>query len=378
MKETVTRCAIHANILLFTLLTAFLAILPCAPVFAAQEGILFEKRQITDPQFGGAVAATVNVPQGWTLEGKVDWPFQTIVKPAYVGFSVKSPADDAEFGFVGPFVSAFHFSQSPNAANEARYLGCSFMPPTKSEDLIKRILEIDKSISGLKVARVDKLAGNAENREKLRKEVLARTAQGITDFQIDEALTYVTFTRNGVSWEGMFYMSARYTFGISNGLPYCGWNAGPLIGVQAHAGKLKDYEKVLAAICNGWTIDPVWVQATDAIGIKLVQQRLLAANEAALAARRAAQSTYAQAEINRSTLNRQSESSSRVMRGWTDTLAGTDRWQGGSETHAAPSGYNYGWSGPNGRTFYSNDSTFNPNTSSSFSGDWSQMKKTPW
>ena len=35
-------------------------------------GILFEQRQITDPQFGGAVAATVNLPKGWSLEAKAN------------------------------------------------------------------------------------------------------------------------------------------------------------------------------------------------------------------------------------------------------------------------------------------------------------------
>lgn len=346
----------------------------------AHEGILFEKRRITDPQFGGAVAATVNLPQGWTLEGKVDWNFQNYVKPAYVGYDAKAPTGDAQLSFAGPYVVACYFSQSPSAAMEAQYLGRLLVPPMKPENLIKKLLESDKTLSGLKVTQVDKLASNAANREKMRREVIKLLTPGsFTDYQIDEALVHVTFTKSGAPWEAVVYLPARYSYGTGrNGVQTCGWDAGPIISFQTRAGKLQSYDAIFTAIFNGSSVDPVWTEAMGKIGNLIVQQRIAAANEAALAARRAAQSAYAQADSNRSTLNRQSESSSRIMSGWTDTVAGTDRWSGGGERHSAPTGYNYGWRASNGNTYYTNDSTFNPNHSSNFSGDWSQMKKTPW
>ncbi|SBW10636.1 exported hypothetical protein [uncultured delta proteobacterium] len=377
MKGNSTQRAMPAIISLFAMLwIMFMAM----PAFAAQEGIRFEKRRITDPQFGGAVAATVNVPQGWILEGKADWNFQNVFKPAYVGYVVKSPADDAWFTFSGPYVAACYFSQSPNSGNEAQQQGRLLVPPMKPEDLIKMTLENDRAISGVKIVRVDKLAGNAANREKQRRDILGQLqgAGAGLDYQVDEALASVTFTKNGVAWEAMFYASARYLTGNGPYGQYCAWDAGPFVGFQAHAGKLKDYEKILAAICGGSTLDPVWVQSMDTIGNQLVQQRIASAHQAAMAAQRAAQATYAQAQRNRSAITSRSESNSRVMSGWTDAITGTDRWNGGGESHSAPTGYNHGWRDSSGNTYYTNDSTFNPNHSSNFSGDWSQMKKAPW
>ena len=356
---------------------ALVAVLLSASAFAATEGLQFEKRRITDPQFGNAVAATVNVPQGWILEGKADWNFQSVFKPAYIGYVVKSPADDVWFTFAGPYVAACYFGRSPSSGDEARQMGRVFVPPMKPEDLIRTTLEGDKTISGVKIEQVDKLAANAANREKSRREVLGglKGAGGLTDYQLDEALVFATFTKNGIAWEAVFHLSARYLYGNGMNGQFCAWDAGPAIGFQAHAGKLKKCEPILAAILNGSTLDPVWVQAMDTIGNQLVQQRIAAAHEAAMAAQRAAQAAYAQADKYRSTLTSRSESNSRVMSGWTDVITGTDRWSGGGESHSAPTGYNYGWSGPDGKTYYTNDSTFNPNHSSNFSGDWSQMNK---
>ena len=37
-----------------------------------------------------------------------------------------------------------------------------------------------------------------------------------------------------------------------------------------------------------------------------------------------------------------------------------------------------GRNGGDGNTYYTNDSSFNPNYSTDFSGDWTPMEKTPW
>ena len=365
---------------LMTLVSALCYVVFSVPALAAPEGVLFDTRQITDPQFGGAVAATVTVPQGWNLEGRASWHFQNMDKPATVEYIVKSPADDAWFNFSGPYMFVCYASNSPTSGNEARQLGRLLVPPMKPEDLIKKMAEGDRSIANVNIVRVDKLEGNAANRQKLRQSILAQTkgSGGMTDYQVEEALVHVTFTKNGTPWEAQMYLSARYGYGSGINGQYCVWDAGPFVAFQAHAGKLKDYDSLLAAIAKGSAVDPVWSQAMANLGFKLVQQRIAAAHQAAMAAQRAAQASYAQAEKNRTSLaSRQSEANSRVMRGWTDTITGTDRWEGGGESHAAPTGYNYGWRGSNGKTYYTNDSTFNPNHSSSFSGDWSQMNKVP-
>ena len=158
----------------------------------------------------------------------------------------------------------------------------------------------------------------------------------------------------------------------------CFTDVGPQIIIAAHRGKLDGFKGVAASILGGSSMDPVWIQAMKNVGDQLVSQRIRDAHAAAMAAQRAAQAAYQRSNSMRETLQRRSESQSRVMQGWTDTLTGTDRWSDGSSTRPAPSGYNYGWSNGSGESIYTNDSTFNPNHSSDFRGDWSQMQRTPW
>jgi hypothetical protein len=75
-------------------------------------------------------------------------------------------------------------------------------------------------------------------------------------------------------------------------------------------------------------------------------------------------------KTRRETFASRQDSMSRVSQGWTNTIAGTDTWSGGGESYSAPTGYGYGWARSDGTTYYTNDSTFNPNHSSNFSG-WS-------
>jgi hypothetical protein len=67
------------------------------------------------------------------------------------------------------------------------------------------------------------------------------------------------------------------------------------------------------------------------------------------------------------------------MRGWNNVLTDTDTWRGSDgDTRSIPSGYDYVWQNSNGDMLPTNNSTFNPNHSIDYTGDWTQMKKTPW
>jgi type II secretory pathway pseudopilin PulG len=190
----------------------------------------------------------------------------------------------------------------------------------------------------------------------------------------------VTFTKDGVSWEAVCYNAASYAFtpDTNYGGQICAWDTSPFVAFQAHAGKLDEYDSIFGAILASVKVDPVWANAVAMLGDQLVKQRIASQHEAAMAAIRASQATYARSNSNRSSIERQSESNSNVSEGWTNTLTDTDTWSDGGSKYEAPSGYDYAWSGGDGKTYYTNDSTFNPNHSSDFSGDWTQMEKTPW
>ncbi|MCL2684008.1 MAG: hypothetical protein FWE55_02085 [Synergistaceae bacterium] len=346
-----------------------------APAFAAPDGLMFEALQITDPQFGGALAATVSVPKGWTFEGGAIWNYQNFAEPAIVSFTIKSPADDAWFSFSGPNTAMFYFSQSPDAQNEAWQMGRPLVPPMKPEEVVKTLMESDNTIANLKIEKVDKLDGNAAVREKLCRDEMAKAGGGSV-IQIEEAITYATFTKNGIPWEAQVYTFANYMYLNTIKGQVCGWHIGPVIAFQAHAGKLESYGGIVDSIFGNSKLDPVWVNAVQQTGAQIVKERMADDHQRKMAAIQA----YSQVNSNRSSITSQSqsESLSNVSRGWTNTVTDRETWSDGSNKYTSPSGYDYAWSGGDGNTYYTNDSSFNPNYSTDFSGDWTPMEKTPW
>ena len=308
----------------------FAVILAATTAFAAADKTEFETRYITDPRFEDAIAATVYMPRDWTLEGGVNWNFTYAAAPATVEFSAKSPMDDARFSLVGPHAALCYSSQSPKSGIEAEHLGRVHLLQMKPEEMVKKMVESDKTISNANIVKVDRLDSSASAREKLRQEAIAQLKNypgiGMTDFQIEEALTFVTFTKNGIPWEAVIYNSASYLFGKGlYGGQSCAWDIGPVIIFQAHAGKMEDYEKIFASILGGSKIDPVWARSVQLVGVEIMNNEV---NDEppALTVKRVAQAAYSSSENQREMLERRSEMTSTLMQGWTDSLTGID-WQ---------------------------------------------------
>ena len=337
---------------------------------AKPSGMLIRMERIPDPQMGGAPAMTVALPNGWKIKEKqVVWNFAMISDPAHLFLGVEGPSDDAYFGLASDIRYAY--------GQYVQELGMLVKQPLSPADFIKELLFGDKEISDVKIKKVSKPEAPAAALSQYASGYARGLAANVR-VTTDLALVEYTCAKKGRRYEGAVLCGMMYTQMNDAVL----WQTKSLIFIQAHEGKLAAHEKDMAAIMANSAINPAWIETVGQITNYLQKQKINAqqaqimANDAAL--KRQMQETHEHIMKNqRDVYNDRQASMSRVNQGWTDAITGTDRWSGGGSTYSAPTGYGYAWRGPNDQTYYTNDSGFNPNQSSNFSGDWSQMKKVP-
>ena len=337
---------------------------------AKPSGMLIRMERIPDPQMGGAPAMTVALPNGWKIKEKqVVWNFAMISDPAHLFLGVEGPSDDAYFGLASDIRYAY--------GQYVQELGMLVKQPLSPADFIKELLFGDKEISDVKIKKVSKPEAPAAALSQYASGYARGLAANVR-VTTDLALVEYTCAKKGRRYEGAVLCGMMYTQMNDAVL----WQTKSLIFIQAHEGKLAAHEKDMAAIMANSAINPAWIETVGQITNYLQKQKINAqqaqimTNDAAL--KRQMQETHEHIMKNqRDVYNDRQASMSRVNQGWTDAITGTDRWSGGGSTYSAPTGYGYAWRGPNDQTYYTNDSGFNPNQSSNFSGDWSQMKKVP-
>ncbi|MDR1732398.1 MAG: hypothetical protein LBR61_09945 [Synergistaceae bacterium] len=357
---------------------------PQAKTAAKPEGLMIRTVQIPDPQMSDIPAARAALPEGWKLtKSDVLWNFNMISDPAHVLIEIEKSTDGARFGMVSPihFIAPGPYSQG---------LGLLVKQPVSPEDYIRELLNGDRTLSDVSVTKVSKPQAIAE---ALEKTAAVMNQQGIEEATrrglrnpanrqtvADVALVDFTCLKDGRRQEGGMMVGIFYVR-IDGGSVM--WNTTNMFAVAADEGKLRACEREFAAIMANTSINPAWEEVRGQVTNYLQQQNIRAQeaqiriNDAAL--QRQIQDTYNYISKNRrEVLDNQADSASRISRGWTDTITGTDRWSGSGESYSAPTGYDYGWRSSDGNTYYTSDSGFDPNHSSNFSGDWTPMQKVPW
>ena len=367
---------------------AVLIVSACLVAFGAAwakepKGLLVRAEQILDPQMNNAVAATVALPGGWKLaEKQVTWNFNTYLDLAHVLFQLNSEADDAGFFMISPM----KFIMNNTGGN----LGYAPKQPVSAEALAREWLDMlySKRTSGFRVKRVTQPQYVLESLNAAIPKVRQRYASSVYNVKSitsDAAQVEFMFTADGHVWEGVAVLGAIYSSVSTNDgrINFVNWETTPFIVLGAQEGRAEAYSNDVAVIIGNSSINPAWRETVDQLQ-SLLQQRALEKSELDKLASDAALRQQLQDTHNyitrtqREVFNNRQASMSNVNRGWSNTVAGVDTWSGGGESYSAPAGYNYAWRSSNGNTYYTNDSTFNPNHSSNFSGDWSQMEKTPW
>jgi hypothetical protein len=269
-------------------------------------------------------------------------------------------------------------------------IGCIVKQPVSAEDFIKELLYADKALSDVQIKKVTKPSQamlesmakiDAESQRANIEEAMRRGMRNPTAVQVtsDGVIVEYSCTKNGLRYEGVAMVGTRYTQ-----MPdIVMWNTTGFLSIYAHEGKLAAYEKDIAAIVGNTSINPAWEEVRGQVTNYMQQQHIrgqqaqIRMQNAALQRQLRDNHEHIMRTQREAYANRQ-DSMSRINQGWSDHITDTDRWSGGGGSYSAPSGYNYGWNDASGNTYYTNDSTFNPNHSSDFRGDWSQMEKTPW
>jgi hypothetical protein len=404
MKRTIT---------LIILATIVVFILSGMSFAAGRPDVLrITKYNIPDPQMNNAIAATVVLPDGWKVtQEQIVWNYNLYSNPAHVSLRIEGPNDGTSFSFFNGMKYGFD-QRFLELLGPAVYLRGDFIEagmiqkqPVSAADYYQSILQSNKNISDLQIRNVTK---PQELTNKLDQEIAASSRQMAADFAQYQAsagvafkgLTYdlavieYTYAEGGKRYEEIACLVTVYrifasTQQASYGKEYIDWSAGPLVAKGAFEGKLKTHDAEFALIMGNSSIDPVWSAAVDKIIEKGSLQGLqkAIANQKTLKEQANIQSrmlkdmrdTYDYTRRNQQEIiANQQQSLSNTSRGWTNVFTETDTWQGVDGPYTAPSGYKYAWQGSGGQMAVTNDSNFNPNNSSDYSGDWSPMQQKPW
>lgn len=345
-------------------------------------------QDIMDPQ-SNMPAARVMVPAGWKSEGQVLWDCQNLYFPARVILAVVNEAED--LGFLYYPMAVYTYTSDPQL-NTVK-LAVQVKSPVSAVEYITEVLGIlNSAIADFRIVNTQKSPELAELFEKEIVPAMLQRQQSIVSrmnpgtrgegVTYDVARVKFAYTDKGKQYEGyaqagIAYSTLGWPSSFSGYTRSVEWWADSVVITAAQAGKYDFHKPEFATIMLNTRIDPVWNNLVMQYGNQLRMQKAEQIRIEGEMIRRNFQQNL-QSMNRREVMSNASESQSKIMRGWTDAITGTDRWTNGDETYSAPTDYNYGWSGPNGQTYYTNDSMFNPNHSSNFSGDWSQMQKTPW
>jgi hypothetical protein len=386
----------------------------CMSFAAGEPSVLrITKHNIPDPQMNNATAATVAVPDGWKVaREQIAWNYNLYSHPANVFFVIEGPNDGTSFSFFNGmrycFDQRFLELLGPAVYLRGDFVGAGMIhkqPVSAADYYQSMILQSNKNISNLQIKNITK---PQEVTNMLDKEIAALNGQmaaGFVQYQASSGITFkgvtydlaeleYTYAEGGKRYEEIACLVTVYKIfasiqQASYGKEYIDWTVGPLVAKRAFEGKLKTHDAEFALMMGNSAIDPIWNAAVEKIiekgSIQGLQEAI--ANQKTLQEQANIQSqmlkdmrdTYDYTRRNQQEIAaNQQQSLSNTSRGWTNVFTETDTWQGGDGTYSAPSGYDNAWQGPGGQMAVTNDSNFNPNYSSDYSGDWSQMEKTPW
>jgi hypothetical protein len=318
------------------------------------------------------------------------WDLQNLYFPGRVIFSVINEAEDV--GCANIPTAVYQYSSDPQL-NQFN-VGCQVKNPISAADYISEVLKlVYPKASDLRMLDVQKPRELAEHFEKnivpgfnerLRIQVSqmdpGTRGEGVT---YDVARVKFSYVYEGIRYEGHAQTGTLYlTFGwpttFGGYTRSVEWWTDNVLITAARAGQYDAHKDEFAMILGNSRTDPVWVNLVAQYGLQLRQMKNEQIRIEGEAIRRSFQRDL-QSMNRQEVIANANQSNSNVLEGWGDAITGVDRWRGGDgDTYSAPTGYDYMWQNSNGDMVPTNDSTFNPNYSSDYSGDWTQMEQVPW
>lgn len=290
--------------------------------------------------------------------------------------------------------------------------GMIIRQPMWAADVVQWLLRDNEEVTDFQIKKVERPADLTALLQKaaMEQDAQARRATAVFNMPfkgvtLDVARVHAGITKNGKRYDGIYLVVTQYWTVVNNqrwpvlspqsgpdplyGKEFVMWSA-YINSATALAGRLQAYDAELTAIAANSGVDPVWQATVDKFAedmsrqvAEAVRQKTLEKLQRDLEHQNKMQAmrndTYNYVNRTRQEVfARRSESLSNAATGWTDVLTDRQRWQGGGTKYVAPNNYKYAWEGADDKVVFSNDSSFNPNHSSSFSGNWNEMRKVPW
>jgi hypothetical protein len=235
---------------------------PTPPAAASQPthvaGETFVRRTITDPAHGNAVAATIHIPEKWTLDGKVEWHYDKVENPLVFSVHAVNPAN-AEGFFLYPLL---RFQSTEVAPQYRQYMRGQQSAP------------IQHPLPAL-VAFVKRTRPDVTNLKFIGQQDLPNLAKALNlaPFPGDHGVAVkVSYDLNGQPVEeaffGVYYISqggneAKTVGQMSmpaNAIKQTNWGFRALQSFRAPAGTLDAHMAVFCLIAKSMVMNPQWLQ----------------------------------------------------------------------------------------------------------------------
>jgi hypothetical protein len=283
--------------------------------------------------------------------------------------------------------------------------GMVSMQPMWAADFARWLLRQNREITDVRVKKVEKphdltaLLNKAVAEEDAQvRQMAAQFNMPLKGLSFDVARLEFSYTSGGKRYDGITLVVTRYLTLINNqrmpsisggadpfyGKEFVVWSA-LMNGASALEGRLKAHEAALTVIAANSAVDPLWQATVDRLAAE-TSRKINEANSQAQKEMLAAEMKHQQkmqqmrnetfAYVNqrqREVFAQHSASLSKASAAWTDAITDRQVWEGSSRKFDLPNDYKYAWES-DGKVVTSNNPNFNPNHSSDYSGNWSEMR----
>ena len=380
---------LHQFIIAFTVLFgAVSAFAQSSKMIQGKDYIVLERIRILDEMgFDRPVEAmSILVPKGWQTQSNVRWNSISGCRGEIVTWELSVTSPDGAIKLIVFPTRSFVYSQDQRMQQtfiaEAQQGGCQVNPPFNAKQYLENFARngLSAKVSNILTAEIVQAALDRFNANA---NAIAR--QSGTGMSYYGSVVYGT-----LSWSDGTKGLARV--GVSNSInnslgAYTGTSSGTASTVVTSPVFIKyspereaEALKVFATVNTSFRANPIWLQARENFltqlgnaehAQRMERIRLMGEQSRAYAK---AQSDASNARLR--DWERSQASSDASHKSYIQTIREVETWKDGSGNAVElGSGYNYGWSKPDGSYILTNNSLFNPAVE--LKENWVKMQKAP-
>jgi DNA-directed RNA polymerase subunit RPC12/RpoP len=336
-----------------------------APPGVAVGGFSLQPFAYHDPQ-SGMEAFSIQVPQGWQVNGGVTWLVERPAAPAQISLQLANP-DGLEAFEVFPNLY-FTWTNNPLIAMTkpagSLYFGFEVRQPIPAREAMRQyVLPRYRRIQDLSVP------DEGPALELLRAVSPSQPAQG-GQYSNESARVRLHYTLNGQAVAEEMSGVAEYTRllapGMFGSVETVYWSIGYLTAFRAARQQLETYADLYRTIFSSVKINPAWTALVQQVIQGLTSNQIRHIQQIGALSRQISQNAEEMRESNLRGWQERSAAYDRVSEQFSQTIRGVDPYYDPNtgQNVELPSGYTQAWSTPLGEYLLTDDPNFNPNIGS--------------